>query len=235
MDLKDFEKHIIPKIEAGRSIETVRHIIKTEQYAEQDRRESLKETFKPITDELEKVDEGIYKLKDELKDLKAIEGPPALPIKEGPQAAAITHDDYMTKEEQESVLKRGYPDISKMIDNPDLKEKTLQRLSKDSKSLGGQKRSAQGQRKTEIEKQLRANTNYRRLIKGLPNPKTGSSVFYYNNPIDLFDRLHLLGGSIIAGSNSAKYEFSEVAHTLHKLGAFPSEDLNCLLRKFLAI
>ena len=128
IDLKDFEKHIIPKIEAGRSIEAVCNIIKTGQYAEQGRRESLKETFKPITDELEKVDEGIYKLKDELKDLKAIEGPPALPAIEGPQAAAITHDDYMAKEEQESVLKRGYPDISKMIDNPDLKEKTLQRL-----------------------------------------------------------------------------------------------------------
>ena len=123
MDMKNFEKHIIPKIEAGRSIEAVRNIIKTGQYAEQDRRESLKETFKPITDELEKVDEGIYKLKDELKDLKAIEGPPALPAIEGPQAATITHDDYMTKEEQESVMERGYPDISEMIDNPDLKEK----------------------------------------------------------------------------------------------------------------
>ena len=83
MDLKDFEKHIISKIEAGRSIEAVRNIIKTGQYAEQDRRESLKETFKPITDELEKVDEGIYKLKYELEDLKAIEGPPALLAIEG--------------------------------------------------------------------------------------------------------------------------------------------------------
>ena len=71
----------------------------------------------------------------------------------------------MTKEEQESVMERGYPDISEMIDNPDLKAKTLKKLSKDSKSLGGQKRSAHGQRKAEIEKQLRANTNYRRLIK----------------------------------------------------------------------
>ena len=104
MDLKDFEKHFIPKFEAGRSIEAVRNIIKTGQYAEQNKRESLKETFKPITDELEKVDEGIYKLKDELKDLKAIEGPPALPAIEGPQTAAITHDDYMTEEEQDSVL-----------------------------------------------------------------------------------------------------------------------------------
>ena len=51
----------------------------------------------------------------------------------------------------------------------------------------------------------------------------GLGVFYYKNPRDLFDRLELLGGSIIAGNNSAKNEFSEVAHTLHKLGAFPSE------------
>ena len=39
----------------------------------------------------------------------------------------------------------------------------------------------------------------------------------------------------MAGNNSAKNEFSEAAHTLHKLGAFPSEDLNSLLSKFLAI
>ena len=61
------KKHIIPKIEAGRSIEAVRNIIKTGQYAEQDSKESLKETFKLITDELEKVDERIHKLKDELQ------------------------------------------------------------------------------------------------------------------------------------------------------------------------
>ena len=218
MDLKDFKKHITAKIEAGKAIKAVRNAIKAEKYAEQDRREGLKETFKPITDELEKVDEGIDELKDELKYLKASEGPPALPAIGPPQAAAITHDDYMTKEEQESVLNRGYPDIAMMIDNPDLKEKTLQRLSRDSKSLGGKKRSAKDQRKTEIEKQLRANTNYRRLIKGLPNPKKGSSVFYYDNPRDLFERLELLGGSIMAGNNSAKNEFSEVAHTLYKIG-----------------
>ena len=57
----------------------------------------MKETFKPITDELEKVDEGIDELKEELKELKAIRGPPALPAIEGPPQAAITADDYMTK------------------------------------------------------------------------------------------------------------------------------------------
>ena len=63
MDLKDFEKHIIPEIEAGFALEKLRNIIKTGQYAEQDRRESLKKTFKPITDELLKVDESMDELK----------------------------------------------------------------------------------------------------------------------------------------------------------------------------
>ena len=53
----------------------------------------------------------------------------------------------MTKEKQKSVLNRGYPDISKMIDNPDLKEKTLQRLSRDSKSLGGKKKICERSKK----------------------------------------------------------------------------------------
>ena len=54
MDLNDFKKHVIPKIEAGRSTEAVRTIIKIGQYAEQDKRESLKETFQTITNELKK-------------------------------------------------------------------------------------------------------------------------------------------------------------------------------------
>ena len=63
----------------------------------------------------------------------------------------------------------------------------------------------------------------------------GGAIFYYNNPRDLFERLELLGGSIMAGNNSAKNEFSEVAHTLYKLGLFSSEVLNSLLRKFIEI
>ena len=76
----------------------------------------------------------------------------------------------MTKEEQESVMEHGYPDIAKMVDNPDLRIKTLKRLEKESKSLVGKKGSTQGQRKTEIEKQLKANSRYRKTINSLPKP-----------------------------------------------------------------
>ena len=43
--------------------------------------------------------------------------------------------------------------------------------------------------------------------------KIGSVVVHYNNPADLLDRLELSGGSILAGNNGVKNEFSKIAHT----------------------
>ena len=100
---------------------------------------------------MKKVDEGRDELKDELaKDIKAITGIPALSSIKGPVPASlegssqseVTIDDYMTKEEQKSVMEREYPNFIELVNNPDLKEKTLKRLAKESKSPGGKKRSA---------------------------------------------------------------------------------------------
>ena len=107
-------------------------VILSKHQAEQDRRELLKETCKPIINELKKVDEGIDELKDELKkEIKAITGIPPIPSIEGPVPASlegptrseVTIDDYMTKEEHKSVMEREYPNISELVNNPDLKEK----------------------------------------------------------------------------------------------------------------
>ena len=62
--------------------------------------------------------------------------------------------------------------------------------------------------------------------------KIGSGVVYYNNPADLLDRLELLGGSILAGNNGVKNEFSKIAHTLNKLGVLDNTQLNSLLKEY---
>ena len=62
--------------------------------------------------------------------------------------------------------------------------------------------------------------------------KIGSGVVYYNNPVDLLDRLELLGGSILAGNNGVKNEFSKIAHTLNKLGILNNNQLNSLLKEY---
>ena len=59
--------------------------------------------------------------------------------------------------------------------------------------------------------------------------KLGSGVVYYNDANDLIDRMGLLGGSIMAGNDGAKSEFSEIAHKLHQLGKIDSAKLNDLL------
>ena len=60
----------------------------------------------------------------------------------------------------------------------------------------------------------------------------GSGVIYYNNLDDLLDRIELLGGSILAGNDSVKKEFTQIAHTLNKLRVINNNQLNDLLKEF---
>ena len=62
--------------------------------------------------------------------------------------------------------------------------------------------------------------------------KIGSGVVYYNNTNDLINRMELLGGSILAGNNGVKDEFSNIAHKLYQLGIIDNEKLNDLLQVY---
>ena len=46
---------------------------------------------------------------------------------------------------------------------------------------------------------------------------TGTGIIHFNDPQQLVDRLELLAGSIFAGNNGVKQEFSQIAHLLHQL------------------
>ena len=63
--------------------------------------------------------------------------------------------------------------------------------------------------------------------------RMGPGVIYYNNPNDLLDRMELLGGSILAGNDGVKKEFTQIAHTLNKIGVINNNQLNDLLREYL--
>ena len=56
-------------------------------------------------------------------------------------------------------------------------------------------------------------------------------MVYYNNAADLLDRLELLGGSKLAGNNGAKNEFSQIVHTINKLGVLNNNQFNDLLKE----
>ena len=62
---------------------------------------------------------------------------------------------------------------------------------------------------------------------------TGTGIIHFNNPQQLLDRLELLAGSIFAGNNGVKQEFSQISHLLHKLKVITKKQLNDLLKKYI--
>ena len=62
---------------------------------------------------------------------------------------------------------------------------------------------------------------------------SGTGIIHFNNPQQLVDRLELLAGSIFAGNNGVKQEFSQIAHLLHQLKVITKKTLNDLLKKYI--
>ena len=62
---------------------------------------------------------------------------------------------------------------------------------------------------------------------------SGTGIIHFNNPHQLIDRLELLAGSIFAGNNGVKQEFSQIAHLLHQLKVITKKQLNDLLKQYI--
>ena len=63
--------------------------------------------------------------------------------------------------------------------------------------------------------------------------KTGTGILHFSNPLQLLDRLELLGGSILAGNNGVIQEFSQIAHLLNQMKVITKKQLNDLLKKYI--
>ena len=72
---------------------------------------------------------------------------------------------------------------------------------------------------------MREIRNYKQL--------TGTGIIHFDNPNQLINRLELLAGSIFAGTNGVKQEFSQIAHLLHQLKVITKKQLNDLLKKYI--
>ena len=63
--------------------------------------------------------------------------------------------------------------------------------------------------------------------------KTGTGILHFSNPLQLLDRLELLGGSILAANNGVIQEFSQIAHLLNQMKVITKKQLNDLLKKYI--
>ena len=78
---------------------------------------------------------------------------------------------------------------------------------------------------------IKFNDNMRNLRKY--KELTGTGIIHFNNPLQLLDRLELLVGSLNAGNNGVKQEFTQIAHLLHQLKVITKKQLNDLLKKYI--
>ena len=72
-------------------------------------------------------------------------------------------------------------------------------------------------------------------LENISRKKEGKGIIHFNNPQQLVSRLELLAGSIIAGNNGVKQEFSQIAHLLHQLKVITKKTLNDLLKKYILL
>ena len=77
------------------------------------------------------------------------------------------------------------------------------------------------------------NYNYNLNLLREYKEKAGTGILHFNNPLQLLDRLELLGGSILAGNNGVIQEFSQIAHLLNQMKVITKKQLNDLLKKYI--
>ena len=71
------------------------------------------------------------------------------------------------------------------------------------------------------------------ILEELTRKKEGKGIIHFNNPQQLVNRLELIAGSILAGNNGVKQEFSQIAHLLNQLKVISKKTLNDLLKKYI--
>ena len=72
-------------------------------------------------------------------------------------------------------------------------------------------------------------------LENISRKKEGKGIIHFTNPQQLVSRLELLAGSIIAGNNGVKQEFTQIAHLLHQLKVITKKTLNNLLKKYILL
>ena len=68
-------------------------------------------------------------------------------------------------------------------------------------------------------------------LENISRKKEGKGIIHFNNPQQLVKRLELLAGSILAGNNGVKQEFSQIAHLLHQLKVISKKNIKRSFKK----
>ena len=146
MDIADFKKHAIPKIESGKMVSAVRETIKELQNREQDQYEEQKKLYKPIVEKLEQEIDEISDLRENMLQTanKPLPGPGKLAITDGSKKLVIDPDKDFTNDDKDILEKHGLLLPSEVfkesLEDNSVFNNILKETGKLNKKLGGKKK-----------------------------------------------------------------------------------------------
>ena len=105
MDIAEYQKYAIPKIESGKMVNVVRQTVKEAENLRQDQYERQKEVYKPIVEKLEQEIDEISDLREDMK-FKPLPAPERLAITDGSQQRQIAHMDAGFTPDDFNVFKK---------------------------------------------------------------------------------------------------------------------------------
>ena len=201
-----------------------------------------------LTSGLEKINETNLRLA-EMRELPALEGDYEEPTSSKPKSPTRYNIEKNLDNVDLEILKMmEYPRPNDFFDtNPERLKEILDEVKNDVKVFTGEiaglnrKKHKTEEDKEEIERIkmqkdfLHKYKNILKLYLGSLEYQMGEGMIYFNNPLQLLDRLELLGGSILAGNNGVIPEFSQIAHLLNQMKVISKKQLNDLLKSYIPI
>ena len=208
----------------------------------------LKANQLALTSGLEKINETNLRLA-EMRELPALEGDYEEPTSSKPKSPTRYNIEKNLDNVDLEILKMvEYPRPNDFFDtNPERLKEILDEVKNDVKVFTGEiaglnrKKHKTEEDKEEIERIkmqkdfLHKYKNILKLYLGSLEYQMGEGMIYFNNPLQLLDRLELLGGSILAGNNGVIPEFSQIAHLLNQMKVISKKQLNDLLKSYIPI
>ena len=208
----------------------------------------LKKNQLALTSGLEKINETNLRLA-EMRELPALEGDYEEPTTSKAKSPTRYNIEKNLDNVDLEILKMmEYPRPNDFFDtNPERLREIHDEVKNDVKVFTGEiaglkrKKHKTEEDEEEIERikmqkdLLHKYKNILKLYLGSLEYQMGEGMIYFNNPLQLLDRLELLGGSILAGNNGVIPEFSQIAHLLNQMKVISKKQLNDLLKSYISI
>lgn len=194
----------------------------------------LLEKLKDLEEKKESIKERKEKIFDEIEEMYER----ARPSSKLELAFSDEDIDYLTS--------RGYPRPSdfSLMTNYQINN-LYDQIKQDTKNITGKITGSSRKKKktkddiskiSELKNNKKTLFDYKNAIENFKfnlDEKIGSGI--YLDPATIVERLDLLGGSILAGNNGVKQEFSQLAHLLKQMKIISTKQLNDLLKIYLNI